>query len=326
MKGRMRMNGGAIALQAGALLLAQSEECAVWQFRNESGDGTMTVYPVFPGVALNYNDFHMEYFDSGFVPEGEMLAIDHCREGRMEYAAAENAVAYMSVGDVKLDRRRRHTGRFVFPTRHYHGLTVGLDLSVARETLRGELNAFQVDADLILQRFALGEYPRVIHNAGMMEHIFGEMYRVPQTIRLPYFRTKVLELLLYLQAMEIPRGEAERPYFYRGQVEKVRAIQAFLTAHLAQNISQEALSHQFDFPLTGMKKCFQSVTGASIGAWVATCRMNRAAEMLIADRETTVSEIAGSVGYDSASKFASAFKKTMGMTPSEYRLERGKKP
>lgn len=46
----------------------------------------------------------------------------------------------------------------------------------SRETLRGELNAFQVDADLILQRFAFGEYPRVIHNAGMMEHIFGKMY------------------------------------------------------------------------------------------------------------------------------------------------------
>ena len=54
--------------------------------------------------------------------------------------------------------------------------TVGLDLSVACKTLRGELNAFQVDADLILQRFAFGEYPRVIHNAGMMEHIFGKTY------------------------------------------------------------------------------------------------------------------------------------------------------
>lgn len=59
-----------VALQPGALLLAQSAECAVWQFRNESGDGTMTVYSVFPGVALNYNDFHMTYFDSGFVSEG----------------------------------------------------------------------------------------------------------------------------------------------------------------------------------------------------------------------------------------------------------------
>lgn len=44
----------------GAILLAQSDGCAVWQFRNETGDGTMTTYEIFSGV---------------------MPAIDHCREG-----------------------------------------------------------------------------------------------------------------------------------------------------------------------------------------------------------------------------------------------------
>lgn len=312
-----------IPIQPGALLLAQSDECAVWQFRNESGDGTMGVYQVFPGIVLNYNDFHMEYFDSGFTAGYDMLAIDHCREGRLEYAAAENAVAYMSAGDMKLDRRLHHTGRFVFPTGHYHGLTVGLDLKTARKTLRDELKSFQADVDLILEKFDLGEYPRVIHNADMMEHIFGEMYRVPQTIRLPYFRTKILELLLYLQAMELPRQPEMRPYFYRTQGEKVRAIQSFLTENLARNISQEELSRRFDFPLTSMKKCFQSVCGTSIGGWVTTCRMNRAAEMLRGEREKSIADVGCSVGYDSASKFASAFKRVMGMTPSEYRMERG---
>lgn len=314
-----------ISLQPGALLLAQSDECAVWQFRNESGDGTMTAYAVFPGVALNYNDFHMEYFDSGFVPASELLAIDHCREGRMEYTAAENAVGYMSAGDMKLDRRQHHTGRFVFPTGHYHGLTVGLELTAARKAFQTELKDFRIDVDRILEKFALGAYPRVIHNVARMEHIFGEMYQVPQTIRLPYFRTKILELLLYLQAMELPQGETDQPYFYRTQVEKVRAIQQYLTEHLAQDISQETLSGQFDFPLTSLKKCFQSVTGSSIGAWVTTCRMNRAAEMLRSEREKSVAEIGCCVGYDSASKFASAFKRTMGMTSSEYRMERGGK-
>ena len=28
----------------GAILLAQSDGCAVWQFRNETGDGMMTTY------------------------------------------------------------------------------------------------------------------------------------------------------------------------------------------------------------------------------------------------------------------------------------------
>lgn len=68
----------------GALLLAESDGCAVWQFHGRGGEGTMTVYQVLPGVMLSFNDFHMDCFESSFVPGRRMLAIDHCREGRME--------------------------------------------------------------------------------------------------------------------------------------------------------------------------------------------------------------------------------------------------
>ena len=53
--------------------------------------------------------------------------------------------------------------------------------------------------------------------------------------------------------------------------------------------------------------------------------LQRAAEMLAAEREISIAEIGCSVGYDSASKFSAAFKRAMGMTPSEYRMERGTK-
>ena len=76
----------------GAVLLAQSDGCSVWHFRNETGDGTMTVYDVFPGAALSFNDFHMEQYQSGFVSDRRILAIDHCREGRMEYIAGNGMV------------------------------------------------------------------------------------------------------------------------------------------------------------------------------------------------------------------------------------------
>lgn len=42
-----RLGGGAFPAQ-GAQLLAEKDGCAVWQFQNESGEGTMTVYDVFP--------------------------------------------------------------------------------------------------------------------------------------------------------------------------------------------------------------------------------------------------------------------------------------
>lgn len=74
----------------GTILLAQSDGCAVWQFRNETGDGTITTYEIFSGVMLAFNDFHMERYECDFVADRRMLAIDHCREGRMDYAASDN--------------------------------------------------------------------------------------------------------------------------------------------------------------------------------------------------------------------------------------------
>lgn len=167
-----------LAQQPGALLVAQNDECAVWQFRNETGDGTMTAYSIFPGIALHYNDFHMEYFDSGFVPAGNLLAVDHCREGRMEYAAAENAVAYMSAGDMKLDRRLHHTGRFIFPTGHYHGLTVGLELTAARKTLADGTEILSDSARPDLRKIRTGRVPagiprRCVGRASLRRNVSG---------------------------------------------------------------------------------------------------------------------------------------------------------
>ena len=84
----------------GAILLAQSDGCAVWQFRNETGDGTMTTYEIFSGVMLAFNDFHMERYECDFVADRRMLAIDHCREGRIAYPYGD-ACFFLSPGDAK---------------------------------------------------------------------------------------------------------------------------------------------------------------------------------------------------------------------------------
>ena len=305
----------------GAILLAQSDGCAVWQFRNETGDGTMTTYEVFPGVMLAFNDFHMEHYECDFVADRRMLAIDHCREGRMEYAAGDGIVGCTAAGDLKLDLRREHTGEFVFPSCHYHGLTVAFDLDAV--ALPEEARDFPVAPADIIARFSLGRYPRILHGLTEAEHIFGELYRVPEKIRIPYFKVKILELLLYLNAMTVPEKEDEAPYFYRTQVEKVKAIRQFLLEHISENFTQEELSHRFGIPMTAMKTCFRSIYGEAIGAWLTACRMNRAAELLVREWELSIAEIGGRVGYDNAGKFTVAFKKKMKLTPSEYRRERG---
>lgn len=301
------------------ILLAESDGCSVYQFRNDTGDGTMTCYEIFPGAMLCFNDFHVAYFDSDYVPGRDMFVIDHCREGKMEYLAAENAYAYVGAGDMKLDRRLTHTGRFTFPSSHYHGLTVAFDMAVAADALSREVKDFPVDLKKLQDKFCPRRYPNVLREPDTAEHIFGELYQVPEKIRIPYFKIKIMELLLYLDALELPDAQEERPYYYKTQVEKVKSIQAFLAEHMDENYTLDELSSRFEIPLTGMKNCFRSVYGTSIKAWLTDYRMNQAAELLRTDSKKSVAEIAGIVGYDSASKFAIAFRKIMGMSPLEYR-------
>lgn len=299
--------------------LAENDGCSVYQLRNETGEGTITIYEVFPGVSLSYNDFHIRYYDSEFKPDRNLFCIDHCREGRLEYPAADDAYSYVESGDLKLDRRLTHTGHFEMPLSHYHGAMVAFDMDKAVVSLPREVKNFPVNLRALQKKFCNGIYPYVVHGAASIEHIFGELYAVPEKIKRPYFKIKILELLLYLEALELPKNSAEKPYFYRTQVEKVKAVQQFLVGHMDENFTQEELSRRFDIPLTPLKNCFKSVFGASIGNYLLEYRMNRAAVFLRTEREVSVAEIAGRVGYDSPSKFAAAFRRKMGMTPMDYR-------
>ncbi|MCI7323339.1 MAG: AraC family transcriptional regulator [Lachnospiraceae bacterium] len=69
---------------------------------------------------------------------------------------------------------------------------------------------------------------------------------------------------------------------------------------------------------TTLKKAFKEVYGVSIAVHMKKHRMERAAKLL---RETpdNISEIARSVGYESQSRFTTAFKDTYGVLPTEYR-------
>ena len=117
--------------------LAESRGCRVFQFQSETGEGVMTQYDLFPGVYLMYNDFHMEGYDSAFHATEDMLCIDYCRQGRMEYPAGPDAYSYVEAGDLKLDRRLEHQGHFTFPLSHYHGITIGFTLSPCRPIPKG---------------------------------------------------------------------------------------------------------------------------------------------------------------------------------------------
>lgn len=134
---------------------------------------------------------------------------------------------------------------------------------------------------------------------------------MPEQIKIPYFRIKVLELLLYLDALELPK-DAEKPYFYKSQVEKVKAIHRLLTGELERHYTIAELSERFSVPATALKECFKSIYGQPINTYMRNFRMDQAALLLQQEPQMGVAEIAGRVGYDSSSKFAAAFREVKG--------------
>ena len=99
--------------------LMESEECQVMRLRDDSGEGRMTLYRVFPSVVLMYNDFHMSACVSEFQTAEDLLCIDHCREGRIEQEVGQNVFSYLGAGDLRVDRRIHHSGKVAFPLCHY---------------------------------------------------------------------------------------------------------------------------------------------------------------------------------------------------------------
>jgi AraC-like DNA-binding protein len=306
-----------IDMGANVTLVCKDAQCAVFSVKDKTGEGAMTVYDVFSGVVVLYNDFHMEQCLSGFRPGRDMFCVDHCREGRIEWEIDGSGYLYAESGDVRIDNREHHIREFGFPLSHYHGITVGFMLDEA-EQLSNVLEGVTFDIPAMKRKFRLTDRPFIMRASASIEHIFSELYSLPKQVRIPYLKIKVLELLLFLDMLEKPEDDPERPYFYKTHVDKVKAIHSFLTENLDQRYTLEELSERFDFPLTAMKLCFKGVYGDSVYAYMKAYRMNAAA-LLLRRTDDNICDIANQLGYENAAKFTTVFKSIKDVTPSEYR-------
>ncbi len=98
----------------------------------------------------------------------------------------------------------------------------------------------------------------------------------------------------------------------------VRRVHDHLVEHLGERVTIEELSRMFHINATTLKEAFKAEYGMSIAAHTKEHRMERACSLL-RESPMSISEIAKAVGFDSPSRFSSAFTERYGMRPSEYR-------
>ena len=298
--------------------VAADDDCRVLRLEDGSGEGFMTMYHVFDGIYLMYDDFHLRRCVSEYQNAETVLCIDHCREGRIEHEDLFGGRYYMEAGDLRIDRRVHHKGRVELPLSHYHGISIGFLGDVAQRSLTREMPFLKTDIETLARRFCPDEKAFLLRGNEPLNVLFSQLYAVPKCVRIDYFRVKIAELLLLLSDVDTAAYAGKHQYFPASQTDKVKEIHALITGRLDKTFTVDALSQIAGMPPATLRKVFKAVYGAPIYQYIKGYKMKAAAEMLITE-PITVAETAQRSGYDNASKFSAAFRDVMGVTPQIYR-------
>ena len=243
-----------------------------------------------------------------------VLAIDHCREGRME-RQHESGHYFLAPGDLSVTLLSDAQGTARFPTGHYHGVTVTLDPKRAPDCLSCILQDVNVRPAMLAEKFCDRSGYFAARSSARVEHIFSELYQVPEAFRMCFFKVKLLERLLFLSALELPAG---RRSYSGAQVLLARRAAEYLEQNAGDCGTASELAAHFGVSPAQLSASFRGVYGMTPAAFLRAQKMHGAAALL-RTTDRTVLDIAGQFGYDNASKFAKAFRSVIGVAPNAYR-------
>ena len=293
----------------------------IHRFRNDRGDAEVDSYKVFPGIELNIYSVHMDCFFFGAEEEGNFMEIHHCREGRMEQWR-EDGSAYIMPGDLSVTVKRQRSSEYSFPLCHYHGISICIDTDAAPECLSCFLEDVNVRPRELARRLCGKENCFIIRSQAYIEHIFSELYSVPEECKKGYFKIKVLELLFVLGSVSQEKNSAPALSLSKLQADLAKEAAVWLAENLDSQVSVSELSGRFHVSQTHLQNAFKGVYGVPVSSYTRILKMQSATLRLI-HTDAAILEIASEFGYSNAGKFASAFQKIMGETPGEYRKNSG---
>jgi AraC family transcriptional regulator len=93
----------------------------------------------------------------------------------------------------------------------------------------------------------------------------------------------------------------------------------YIYTHIETDINLDELADTFRIDKFYLHKIFKSVFGFNIYESIKSIRLQKASNLLITNRMSTITEIANACGYASHSSFVRAFRQRFNMTPGAWR-------
>ena len=219
---------------------------------------SMTSYDVFPGITVIYNDIRAERVSGRHYESGSVFEINHCRRGRIEYELAEGGgdeFRYLAPGDLSVSCRNDFREEAYFPLHYYQGITILIDTGQTPGCLSCFLDDVEVRPELLMKKFDNSGRGYITRSNESIEHIFSELYSVPNEIKKGYLKVKILELLLFLSAME-PEAADETKMVSAAHARLAKEVCRYLTEQMDRKVTLNMLAETFHVSATLIKTCF----------------------------------------------------------------------
>ena len=100
----------------------------------------------------------------------------------------------------------------------------------------------------------------------------------------------------------------------------INGITRFMQEHLAEEISLSVLSEEFHMNPQYISQLFKNEIGVGFLAYLTSIRMEKAKKLLLST-SLSIGEVAEQSGYGDYRVFTKVFKKSEGITPSQYRRD-----
>ena len=299
-----------------AKLISRKPGCSVISYQC-NGTGILYDYSIFPGIDLIFMDFNCsDIFDEPNEMRN-VLEIRHYQEGRVEFEFEGDKVFHLQQDEFCVNGMLNMPARYSFPFDYCSGLSLVLDKNSMTEVTRSQLALFQIDISVLEEDLDTAHQWYICKTPPSMCHVFEELYAAKEHETSQYFRIKVLELLYHATKLR-KEDRVAATYYAREHIEIVKRVRKAMLKDLSRSTPLEHFLRGEAISTVTFQTIFKQIYGRSPYAYLKHYRMNSAAVQLRESNES-INQIALSLGYSNASKFARAFRDVFGVLPKDYR-------
>ena len=299
-----------------AKLISRKPGCSVISYQC-NGTGILYDYSIFPGIDLIFMDFNCsDIFDEPNEMRN-VLEIRHYQEGRVEFEFEGDKVFHLQQDEFCVNGMLNMPARYSFPFDYCSGLSLVLDKNSMTEVTRSQLALFQIDISVLEEDLDTAHQWYICKTPPSMCHVFEELYAAKEHETSQYFRIKVLELLYHATKLR-KEDRVAATYYAREHIEIVKRVRKAMLKDLSRSTPLEQFLRGEAISTVTFQTIFKQIYGRSPYAYLKHYRMNSAAVQLRESNES-IYQIALSLGYSNASKFARAIRDVFGVLPKDYR-------